>query len=169
MPTALAFFAVSGSMREIALPPGSVFTLRPAVPDDGEWVDVLTRSTMRPYVEATWPEEPEREHYYYINRFRLEGTWIILCEGDRAGRVTLTWHDTWIDLEDVHLLPRFQGRGIGAALIGAVLEEAHAAGKAVTLLVLRVNPAQRLYERLGFGVVSSTPQRHFMRWNPERA
>lgn len=50
--------------------------------------------------------------------------------------------------------PAAAGRGVGAALVGAAVAEAHRRGAAkVTLRVLGSNPrAQRLYERCGFVV-----------------
>jgi hypothetical protein len=36
---------------------------------------------------------------------------------------------------------------------------------AAGLLVLRVNPVQRFYARLGFVIVQQTPERLFMQWS----
>jgi len=53
---------------------------------------------------------------------------------------------------DISLLPEYRNRGIGAALIHTLIETAMAEGQAVKLQVLRMNPAQHLYQRLGFVV-----------------
>ena len=50
---------------------------RPAVASDEEFVNALTRETMRPYVEATWPSDEEREEYYWLNRFQQNETEIM--------------------------------------------------------------------------------------------
>jgi ribosomal protein S18 acetylase RimI-like enzyme len=50
-------------------------------------------------------------------------------------------------------VPEWQGRSIGRRLVGALLDQARRAGVPVVLSVLKVNPARRLYERLGFRVV----------------
>src|SRR5262249_34084632 len=50
----------------------------------------------------------------------------------------------------------YQGRGLGARLIRELLLAAQREGAAVRLSVLRANPALRLYQRLGFRVVSET-------------
>jgi len=51
---------------------------------------------------------------------------------------------------DIALLPEFRGRGIGTALLSALIEEAEREGKRVSIHVERYNPARRLYARLGF-------------------
>jgi ribosomal protein S18 acetylase RimI-like enzyme len=60
--------------------------------------------------------------------------------------------DAWWILQ-VQLMPEHQGRGIGAALIRELQAQARAAGMPLKLKVLKTNPAQRLYERLGFVIV----------------
>jgi ribosomal protein S18 acetylase RimI-like enzyme len=74
--------------------------------------------------------------------------------------------DTHIFLEYIAILPEFQNRGIGTELIREVLEEAAAKGFPVELKVLKINPAIRLYERLGFEVESRTETRFFMAAEP---
>jgi GNAT superfamily N-acetyltransferase len=51
----------------------------------------------------------------------------------------------------IGVVPASRGRGIGGALLGALLQVARAVGlRAVSLNVEAGNPAQRLYERYGF-------------------
>ncbi len=49
-----------------------------------------------------------------------------------------------------------------AEFIYDLIAEAKAAGKPLRLRVLSVDPARRLYEREGFRVTSSTPERFYM-------
>ncbi|WP_416985588.1 GNAT family N-acetyltransferase [Streptomyces sp. T028] len=53
-------------------------------------------------------------------------------------------------LEHFYLDPRVQGRGIGTALLGGLLEAADRDGRRVRLNVLQGSAARRLYERHGF-------------------
>jgi ribosomal protein S18 acetylase RimI-like enzyme len=63
----------------------------------------------------------------------------------------------------IELLPAWQGKGIGTAIIRTLL----ARRKDVSLRVLTSNPrAAALYERLGFRVVQRTPERLYMRAEP---
>ena len=55
----------------------------------------------------------------------------------------------WLVL-DVALLPQYRGEGIGTQLLRQVVTAANLAGKPVQIHVERMNPARRLYQRLGF-------------------
>ncbi len=77
---------------------------------------------------------------------------VVLVDGERAGRLYLNRGDSEIRIVDIALLPEHRGNGIGSALLRDLLAEADAAGKRVTIHVERLNPALRLYERLGFSV-----------------
>jgi ribosomal protein S18 acetylase RimI-like enzyme len=77
---------------------------------------------------------------------------VILVEGAAAGRLYLHRGPSEIRIVDIALLPEHRGSGIGTSLLEALFEEADAAGKSVTIHVERMNPALRLYERLGFSV-----------------
>jgi RimJ/RimL family protein N-acetyltransferase len=56
-----------------------------------------------------------------------------------------------------------QRQGIGTSVIQQVLDEARRSGKPVALQVLKVNPARRLYERLGFSVTGENETLYFMK------
>ena len=56
-----------------------------------------------------------------------------------------------------------RGRGIGTQLIKGLIEEAAKAGRAVTLGVVKTNPALRLYERLGFRTTHEDERKFYMR------
>ena len=137
-------------------------SIRPAVATDEEFVNALTRTVMRPYVEATWQSDTEREDYYRLNRFQQNGTAIIQVDGIDTGRITITREAGRIVLDEIHLLPEYQGRGIGQILIGQVLSEADGLGIPMELKVLKKNPAQGLYQRLGFVVVREADERLYM-------
>ena len=57
----------------------------------------------------------------------------------------------------IAVLPEYRGRGVGTALLSRLLSEAAQRFEAVSLSVSESNPAQRLYERLGF-VVFGKPE-----------
>jgi ribosomal protein S18 acetylase RimI-like enzyme len=77
---------------------------------------------------------------------------VVLVEGEPAGRLYVDRRDDEIRIVDIALLPEHRGHGIGTSLLGELLSEADAARKRVTIHVERLNPARRLYERLGFSV-----------------
>ena len=54
-------------------------------------------------------------------------------------------------------------RGIGTEVVKGLIEEAARAGRAVTLAVVKTNPALRLYERLGFRTTHEDERKFYMR------
>jgi ribosomal protein S18 acetylase RimI-like enzyme len=80
-----------------------------------------------------------------------------------VGRISLTRHWRKIFLRDIELLAEERDRGLGGTIIDALLALAHREGRSVELIVLKCNPAQRLYARLGFRVISDDGARLTMR------
>lgn len=83
----------------------------------------------------------------------------------RVGAIAVENHLTHIQIEDLYILPEFQNQGIGTAIVLDIIEEARQGHKPVRLRVLSSSPARVLYERLGFVVVKTTPERYFMEYS----
>ena len=77
---------------------------------------------------------------------------VILVDGEPAGRLYVHRGPSENRIVDIALLPEHRGNGVGSSLLRDLIAEADAAGKSVTIHVERVNPALRLYERLGFAL-----------------
>ncbi|MBV8201999.1 MAG: GNAT family N-acetyltransferase [Acidobacteria bacterium] len=75
---------------------------------------------------------------------------VILLDGMPAGRLYVDRRGDELRIVDIALLPEHRGAGIGGVLLRELLTEAAAAGKPVRIHVESMNPALRLYERLGF-------------------
>jgi ribosomal protein S18 acetylase RimI-like enzyme len=86
-------------------------------------------------------------------RAYLDVAQIIEANGQSVGLLKVLEESESLRIVQLQILPTHQGLGIGTSLVRALLEQAHAQGTKVTLSVLRVNHARRLYERLGFRVV----------------
>ena len=142
------------------------YALRAASRDDEEFLFALHRSAMRDYVEATWgwDEDWQRQHFAATYVPEQHALIVRLDPVPRdIGRISVMRHWRKIFLRDIELLAAERNRGIGTAMIRALLELAKADGRAVELLVLKCNPAQRLYVRLGFTVVADDGARLTMR------
>ena len=79
---------------------------------------------------------------------------IVLVGGAPAGRLCVdrSGPETW--LIDIALLSEYRARGVGGRLLTALIDETRERGGGVRLQVERHNPARRLYERLGFRVIT---------------
>lgn len=117
------------------------------------------------YIEATWgPWDDSLQRAFHQAWFDPDRLEVILLDGEPVG--VLDGYPSApgvFYLARIELLPDVQGRGLGRQLINDILANARADGfTTVELDVLEENPgAQRLYERLGFRVVSAdSPKRH---------
>lgn len=145
----------------------TAYTLRPAVEEDYDFLYTLNRTALRVYVEPIWGWHEEWQQEYFRRKYNPQARQIIQVGGVDAGVVVVERRADEVYLALIELLPAFQGRGIGTAVVEALKRSAHAAGQPVTLHVLRTNtPARRLYERLGFSVVAEEEARLQMRCSP---
>lgn len=92
---------------------------------------------------------------------------VVLVDGEPAGRLYVGRWPGELRIVDVALLPAARGAGVGTRLLRALLDEAAADGRSVTIHVEPANPAKRLYERLGFELVSDGEIYQFMRARPQ--
>lgn len=140
--------------------------LRPARRDDEDFLFGLHRCAMREYVEAVWgwDEHWQRSHFARAYAPRRQAVIVRVDGGPRdIGRVSVTRHWNNFFLRDIELFPTERNRGIGSAVIGALLAVARKEHRSVELVVLKPNPAQRLYTRLGFRAVDDDGARIRMR------
>ena len=139
-------------------------TYRPAVPEDFDFLYALHRAAMRASVEESfgaWDDAWQRD--YFRRHFSIEDRQVIQLDGQDVGVVVVQPRAEELFLVSLEVLPAFQGRGIGTAVIRALLERARGEGKPVALQVLKSNVrARALYQRLGFGVTGETATHYIM-------
>jgi ribosomal protein S18 acetylase RimI-like enzyme len=92
------------------------------------------------------------------------GASVVMVDAVDAGILLVERLPREVRLRTLYLLPDFQGRGIGCSLVSALQKEAAARAVPMRLHVLKVNPAKRFYERLGFGVEEETEYFFYMRY-----
>lgn len=143
--------------------PAGVLTLRNATQADAPFVNDLTRQTMTPLVRKTWESDEELERYFDKNRYIADSTKIIELNGIDVGRVTLLWSDEEVYVDQIHLLPAWQGQGLGTRVLERIIVVARRLGRAVRLQCLRANPAVHLYRRLGFEEYDRSITHYFLR------
>jgi ribosomal protein S18 acetylase RimI-like enzyme len=132
-------------------------------PCDFEFLYDLCRSTMERYVIAAWGEWcDEIVRSQLLDALKNDAFNSIFIGRSRVGAIAVERHDTHIQIEDLYILEEFQNQGIGTSIILDLIAEARQSDKPVRLRVLSSSPAKLLYERLGFVVVQTTPERYFM-------
>jgi ribosomal protein S18 acetylase RimI-like enzyme len=139
-------------------------TLRPSLPEDQEFLFAVYAST-RDEELSLWGWDDDQKHGFLDMQFRAQNqqyrlsypqadSSVILLDDHPVGRLLVDRNGPDITLVDIALLPEYRNRRIGTTLIQSILAEATGAQKNVALHVLRGSAAARLYERLGFTMVS---------------
>jgi ribosomal protein S18 acetylase RimI-like enzyme len=138
--------------RDVALAvTASAWTLRPATADDRDFVVEVNRVAMGPYLEATFGWDEAELRVYFSERFDAAGGEVIEVDGFGVGELLVQRRPGELFLVRLALLPDWQGRGIGSAVVRMLIERARALETALVLDVFQTNPrAAQLYEALGF-------------------
>jgi ribosomal protein S18 acetylase RimI-like enzyme len=150
------------------------FSLRAERPDDIPFLERLYISVRADEVAALdWPEEARRQflssqfqlqYRHYAEHYRGSEFLVLERDGVSVGRLYIYRGATDHRIVDISLLPEIRNAGVGRALLEAVLMEAAVAGKSVSIHVEKLNPALRLYRRLGFREIGESGPYWLMEW-----
>jgi ribosomal protein S18 acetylase RimI-like enzyme len=109
-------------------------------------------------------EQFEAQHAHY-QRYYPNADWLLIMHaGKPIGRLYIERWPSQHRIIDIAFLPEHRGDGFGTVLLRDLLDEAAAAGKAVSIHVEKSNPAMRLYRRLGFKKEEDKGVYDLMRW-----
>ena len=136
--------------------------LRPARPEDFYYCARLYFEGM----ESTIKElnlDMDGQIAGFRQRWDVTQVRIITLDGADIGWLQSFVEDDTLFLGQLFVDRTLRGRGIGTQLIKGLIEEAARAGRAVTLGVVKSNPALRLYERLGFRTTHEDERKFYMR------
>jgi len=142
------------------------------LPDAGdlEFLWRLHRETMKDYVDQTWGWNETWQREYFDRHFDsiLDPglAQIIQIGGQPIGFISVRRTGNEIFLGAIEIATEFQNRGIGSGLIKRLLAESDRQRIPVRLSVLKVNPAQKLYQRLGFERIEETATHFVMQRRP---
>jgi len=150
--------------------------LRPAREIDLPFLAQLYASTRREELAPVpWPDATKQvfltqqfwaQHTHYLQHYSA-ADWLVILRGDEPiGRLYLARWTREHRIIDIALLPEHRRQRFGSALIHDILNEAAAAGNAVSIHVEKNNPAMALYRRLGFVFVLDKGVYDLMRWAP---
>jgi ribosomal protein S18 acetylase RimI-like enzyme len=134
-------------------------TLHEVTPEDWESHRDIRLEMLENAPDAFWFTHADEAVYDEADwRERIEGAWLVQAR-DASGVLGSAGLGSHWEPERATVAPRARGRGVGEALVKAVLDEARRRGKSEVLLeVTSNNPTARdLYERCGF---VATGERH---------
>jgi ribosomal protein S18 acetylase RimI-like enzyme len=124
----------------------------------------LKVASMRDYVDAVYGWDDAVQKVFFDKDFRPKDITIITANGLDAGMFEIENKDDGYFLRRIEVYPTFQNHGIGSKIIRDIMLQASSEDKKVSLLVFCINPAWKLYERLGFEIVEETDTHYRMVW-----
>lgn len=160
---------------EVQLERGRRVTLRPESAGDEPLLFQLYAGTREEELALTGWDERTRAQFLqsqfqaqrtaYRSMFPTADFAILLCETAAAGRIVVHQSPVEVRLVDLIIAPALRNRGLGSALLRALLAEAARQNKPARLHVLQNNRATRLYQRLGFRRIAVHGLHEEMEWH----
>jgi len=140
------------------------YALRQAREDDFIFLYNLKVTCLKDYVAATYGWDDEYQLQRFTSYFDPSTMQIIVVDDHDVGHLSVEDSGDELYIAGIYLLPAWQNQGLGTSVLMDILTAAAGSEIGVYLQVLRVNPAVRLYERLGFAIFEETDTHFKMRW-----
>lgn len=137
--------------------------VREARAADVDFARSLYFETMRAMIESAMGWDQRRQEASFAEWFNLREAGILVADGRDLGWMQVHRDEHEVSLGSLYVKPEMQRRGIGTHVVRVLIAECRNSSKALTLGVMKLNPAIHLYERLGFRVTHEDEQKFYMR------
>ena len=134
--------------------------------EDMDLLFEINRAAHEDHVRANfgaWDEEYQRRSFWQSTDPAAHQ--LLYSGSEPVGFWCVLRDESQIYLQRLSLLPAFQNRGLGSALVRELIAEARASGRVLRLQVFLTNRARRLYERLGFRIIGATDTHYHMEFS----
>jgi ribosomal protein S18 acetylase RimI-like enzyme len=136
--------------------------LRPARPEDFDYCARLYFDGMKNIIKEL-NLNMDAQIAGFPQRWDVTQVRIITVDGTDIGWLQSFVKDDALFLGQLFVDGALRRQGIGTEIVKGLIEEAARAGQALTLGVVKTNPAVRLYERLGFRTTNEDERKFYMR------
>jgi ribosomal protein S18 acetylase RimI-like enzyme len=157
------------ALRVLAPPKASRHAMnlafRPALPEDFDYCERLYFAEME-RINRELKLDRDVQVASFRRQWDVMQVRIITLNGADIGWLQSTTHEGALFLGQLFVDAPFQRRGIGTAVMHRLIGEATRLHQAMTLGVVKTNPAKRLYERLGFRTIHEDERKFYMRREP---
>jgi GNAT superfamily N-acetyltransferase len=138
---------------------------RPALPEDFDYCERLYFAEME-RINRELKLDRDLQVASFRRQWQATQVRIIMLDDADIGWLQSTTRDGAFFLGQLFVEASRLRRGIGTAVMNRLIGEATRARQAMTLGVVKSNPAKRLYERLGFHVTNEDDRKFYMRREP---
>ena len=143
-------------------------SLRKARANDSEFVFVVKKAAFSEYVKQVWGWDNSYQRELHNRRFAAQDVCIIQLHEVDIGFLAVSHTSDMLKVNQLFILPEYQGRGIGSACMTRIIDDANLEQKFVVLQVLKVNTRGiTFYQRLGFTIVGESTTHVQMKKSPE--
>lgn len=133
------------------------YLLRDATINDINFILDIRRETIKKYIDDIWGWDEHYQKNDFVENFMPELNRIITLDGVDIGVLEVNDDVNELSITEIELLHAYQGKGIGTAILKGEIEKAVEMNKAINIGTFKSNTnAIRLYERLGFKIISET-------------
>jgi GNAT superfamily N-acetyltransferase len=142
--------------------------LRPALNQDFDYCRRLYFGEMKWIIDELHLDRTAQE-ISFQQYWDPQQVHIIEFDGVDIGWLQTVMQDNDLFVAQMFVDRPFQRRGIGTEVMQRLLDEAARVNQTVRLNVVKINPARRLYERLGFQVTHEDERKFYMKRDPDLA
>ncbi|MCQ8117843.1 GNAT family N-acetyltransferase [Methylomonas rosea] len=142
----------------------TTFSLIDASEHDQDFIFEIFKLSMRDYIEWAWGWDEEFQRTGFWATLPVKNFKLICISGEHAGAIYVEESEQSHWIRTIFLRPEFQRLGVGSALLTQEAFRARRLNKKLILNVIKINPAKRLYDRIGFKVVDEDSKTYHMQW-----
>ena len=106
---------------------------------DSEFVFAVKEAAYREYVEQVWGWDDSYQRERHNKEFASHDFRIIQFRGTDVGFLITSCTSDTLKVNQIYILPEYQGKGIGSACLTRIIDDANVEQKSVVLKVLKVN------------------------------
>ena len=145
------------------------YQLRPAVPEDRDWIYACKAASVRPYVEPIWGWDEAFQRRDFDGDFGSIGQFsVIEAAGQPIGFLQVLEEKDCVEVAELHLVSDCRGQGIGSSILRRLLNQCRNQGRTLRLGCFKENHrAKALYQRLGFRQTAETETHYVLEAAPD--
>lgn len=139
--------------------------LRQATKEDYDFLYHVKKTTLKPYIEEIWGWDEDVQQAFFADSFDSKTHQVVLYKGIAIGLLETFIKDNKIDVVELELLPKYQGKQIGTFILKDIMHRARENTMRVGIGCFKQNiGAKKLYEKLGFQHIEETTTHYIMEY-----
>lgn len=142
------------------------YIIRSAIPDDYDSIYTLKVETVRPYVEKIWGwDENFQQNDFAWDFAVIKHFSVIEIAGKFIGFVQCCFESPYLELNEIHLLSEYRGKGIGSDILRCIQNDCMIQNRKIRIGCFKENyRAKALYQKLGFIQTEETDTHYILEY-----